>query len=199
VLPVSEKPAYGSATAITIIRPLFSLNLFLSREYAMQWRLCIISSGALGLALAGCGPNFATPQLNPGPVGYQRAEAVQYDPYFEPAPGDQPNGLRPPGYDNPRPPLPRPRSVPIAAPAEAPPYVPGAAPPYAPGPAPAYVPSAAPAAMAPAPNPNVTLAPSAPVAAPVPAAASRTPAIPAAMPTPIATPTPTFDPYATGR
>ena len=42
-------------------------------------RLCLVASGAL--LLAGC-PTIRTPDLlHPGPAGYQRANALQWDPY----------------------------------------------------------------------------------------------------------------------
>ena len=61
----------------------------------MRQPLWLVSCG-FALALAGCGPQFTTPSLNPGPPGYQRTQAVQYDPFPETTAFDQPDGLRRP-------------------------------------------------------------------------------------------------------
>jgi hypothetical protein len=52
--------------------------------------------------LAGCSPTLQKPRLmSPGPAEYQRANAIQFDPYPQNDMGPPIDGGRPPGYAKP--------------------------------------------------------------------------------------------------
>ncbi len=59
------------------------------------------------VAVAGCSSSVARPNwLNPGEIGYQRQQALRYDPYPEDDLGPPIVGGRPREYDRPREPAP---------------------------------------------------------------------------------------------
>jgi len=61
-------------------------------------------------ALTGCSPTIARPAwFNPGPEGFQRQQAVQFDPYPDQDAGPRVDGGRPLDYDRQIPPVERSR------------------------------------------------------------------------------------------
>ena len=79
----------------------------------MRHACCYLLIVVSGIAAGGCSSSVARPNwLNPGPVAYQRNQALRYDPYPEDSIGPAIVGGRPREYDQPREPAPlRPNPV----------------------------------------------------------------------------------------
>ncbi len=162
------------------------------RRDDQEQTMCVYFRIALvccGIALAGCSSTVTRPNwLNPGPLNYQRSEAVQYDPYPDNTMGPTMAGVRPRDYEDPREPRPPQRALaPLAMPPAAPPVA-AYPPPYyaAPGAIAAPVPNSVPpgAPYAPPASPYAappSLAPSGPVGGIAPVAPEAPPAAPSAV------------------